>query len=314
MTSASDNLARLVDDMLQDAGSAQDAELRGALFSLGALASLPAPAPTGELAALLTAGVPSPVEDTVPTGQPGDHTTEQLEEKRGEQPADELARRRRRHRPTALGLVLVAGMGLGVGGVAASSTPSGSSAVEHLMEDWAPWSGPAGEPSAAGHGYRAPKVASDGELTAAGSPSAPGGSTDAAYLASRLLPDPAGSSRHTGHGHTGVPACAGPVKHDPANDAGKCTPAAGAASQGGRVGNGKEDVGAGAEGTPAGSGAAGTAKAGLPASDTLPAAADAAGAAQKAAGTAAGAVPAPVQGPSQGTGQGSGPKPTAPAR
>lgn len=324
MTSASDNLAALVDDMLQDAGCAQDAELRGALLSLAALASLPAPAPTGELAALLTTGVPAPAEDDVQAARGEERTVEQRGEQHDEQPDDELARRRRRrHRPTALGLVLVAGMGLGVGGVAASSTPSGSSAVEHLLEEWKPWSAPAGERSAVGRGYRAPKVASEGELAAAGSPAAPGGSIDAANLASRLVRDPDASSRHAGQGHAGahagIPACAGPVQHDAATGAGKCTPAAaGGASHGSVSGSGKEDAGAAAEGTPsgAGAGAAGIAKTGQPASNTPPAAADAAGAAPKAAGTAAGAAPAQGQGQfgSQGVGQGNGPKPTSPAK
>lgn len=310
MTSASHNVAGLVEDILLDAGCGQDTELRGALLSLGSLASLPAPAPTGELAALLTAGGPSPGEAAVPAGQLAEDAAGQLDE----QPDDELARRRRRrHRPTALGLVLVAGMGLGVGGVAASSVPSGSSAMEQVLEGWAPWSGPATEPSAAGSGYRAPKVASDAELAAAGSPAAPGEATGAANLASRLLRDPAGSSPHTGQGHGGTPACAGPVKHGSANAARKCA-AAGDELQDGGAGNGKQDTGATAEGTQAG--AEGTAKAGTPGPNTPPAAAETAGAAQKAAGSAANAEPAPAQGQTgaQGAGQGNGLKPTSPAK
>lgn len=319
MTSASDNLAGLVDDMLLDAGCGQDTELRGALLSLGALASLPAPAPTGELAALLAAGSPSPVEDPSRAGQPDEHAAEVPAEDPTEQldgqPDDELGlrRSRRRHRPTALGLVLVAGMGLGVGGVAASSTPSGSSAVEHLLEDWAPGSSTGSEPSAAGYGYRAPKVASDGELAVAGSPAASGGAADAAGLGARHPRDHAGT-HPTGRAHTGTPLCAGPV--NPGAGTGACAAAAAgaAASHGNGVGSGTEDPGAVAGETAAGPGASGSAKAGLSASDTPPAATDAAGAAQKAAGPAANAAPAPGQTRFPGAGQGNGQKPASPAK
>ncbi|MGN7201204.1 hypothetical protein [Arthrobacter sp. SAFR-044] len=318
MTSVPDNLATIIDDMLLDAGFEQDADLRGALLSLGALASLPAPAPAGELAALLAAGGPSPLECPAPAGEPGEEAAEEAAEQPGgkpdAQPEDELARRRRRHRPTALGLVLVAGMGLGVGGVAASSTPAGSSAVEYLLEDWAPWSSTAGGAPTAGSGYRAPQVAADGELAAAGSPAAPAGTVDAANLASRLLQDPAGSRRGE-YARTGTPPCAGPVKPEAAAGTGTCTPAApGAVAQGNGAGSGKEVPGAVAEGTPARPGAAGSAKDGLQAATAAPDAADAAGEVQKAAGSAVNATPAQAQSGSQGAGQGAGPKPTSPAK
>ena len=124
-----DSMGALVDEMLADAGHAGDGHLRGALLSLGALASLPAPVPSGQLAVLLT----EPVAE-----------------------ADEVTRRRRRfrnlHRPTALGLALVAGMGLGVGGVAASSSgagPGAGASVQQLLEGWAPsWSLPVRPPAA----------------------------------------------------------------------------------------------------------------------------------------------------------------------
>lgn len=321
MTPAPENRAALVDDMLLDAGCQLDADLRNALLSLGTLASLPAPAPSGELAALLTAGGPSPLEGPAPAGEPagepGEEAAEEAPEQPGgqpdAQPGDELARRRRRrHRPTALGLVLVAGMGLGVGGVAASSSTSGTSPVEHLLEDWAPWNGTAGEPSAAGYSYRGPQVASDGDLAAAGSP-APGGAADAANLASSLLRDPAGSSRHTGRAHSGFPPCVGPVKHEAGAEA--CTPAApGTSLQGDGLGRGKENPGAATDGMPAGQGASGPAKAGLPAASTGPSAGDAAAEAQKAAGSAANAMPGQGQTGSQAAGQGAGPKPTSPAK
>ncbi|MEV4989449.1 hypothetical protein [Pseudarthrobacter sp. LMD1-1-1.1] len=312
MTPASENRAALVDDMLLDAGCQLDADLRNALLSLGTLASLPAPAPSGELAALLTAGEPG--------GEAAEQAAEEAPEQPGgqadgqadAQPGDELARRRRRHRPTALGLVLVAGMGLGVGGVAASSSTSGTSPVEHLLEDWAPWNGTAGEPSAAGFSYRGPQMASDGDLAAAGSP-APGGSADAANLASSLLRDPAGSSRHTGRAHTGLPPCVGPVKHEAGAEA--CTPAApGTSFQSNGLGRGKENPGAATDGMPAGQGASGPAKAGLPAASTGPSAGDAAAEALKAPGSAANAILGQGQTGSQAAGQGAGPKPTSPAK
>ncbi|WP_324644009.1 hypothetical protein [Pseudarthrobacter sp. LT1] len=321
MTPAPENRVALVDDMLLNAGCHLDADLRNALLSLGTLASLPAPAPSGELAALLTAGGPSPLEGPAPAGEPagepGEEAAEQAAEQPGGQPdahpGDELARRRR-HRPTALGLVLVAGMGLGVGGVAASSSPSGNSPVEHLLEDWAPWNGTAGEPSAAGYSYRGPRVASDGDLAAAGSP-APGAATDAANLTSSLLRDPAGSSRHTGRAHPGFPPCVGPVKHEAGAGAEACTPAApGTFLQGNGTGRGKENPGAATDGMPAEPRAAEAAKAGLPAVNTGTSAGAAAAEAQKAAGSAANTTPAQGQTGSQAAGQGTGPKPTSPAK
>ncbi|MEQ7737824.1 hypothetical protein, partial [Escherichia coli] len=72
-----------VDEMLLDAGTAGDAELRAALLSLGSLAALPAPEPSGDLAQLFAAANGS---SRASNGAPG----------------DELARRRRRrtiHRP-----------------------------------------------------------------------------------------------------------------------------------------------------------------------------------------------------------------------
>lgn len=125
MTPHASGLPALVDDMLTDAGHPEDAELRAALFTLGSLASLPAPAPSAELARLMA----GPGKDLPPGA-----------------PADELARRRRRriHRPTVLGLALVAGMATGVGGVAASSpapVQAVSSSLQELLEDWRPsWS------------------------------------------------------------------------------------------------------------------------------------------------------------------------------
>src|SRR3954468_22968916 len=100
MTSASDNLPALIDEMLQDAGFDQDADLRGTLLSLGALAALPAPAPTGELAALLSGS--GPAGEAVSAGPSGGlpgaqaagtETGEQPRERATGEPDDELARR-----------------------------------------------------------------------------------------------------------------------------------------------------------------------------------------------------------------------------
>lgn len=126
--SATKSLDARVEDMLLDAGAAGDVELRAALLSLGSLAVLPAPAPSGDLAKLFAAAKSSsrPATDA---------------------PGDELARRRRRrtiHRPTLLGIALIAGMGTGIGGVAASSPAPGqvsSLSVQELLADWSPsWS------------------------------------------------------------------------------------------------------------------------------------------------------------------------------
>lgn len=112
MTFNTGYLGKTVDEMLLDAGHAQSAELRAALLSLGALASLPVPAPNTQLAALMA----------------GPH---------------ELVRQRwlRKHRATVVSLAVVAGMGLGVSGVAASAAGQGqqsSISVQHMLEDWAP--------------------------------------------------------------------------------------------------------------------------------------------------------------------------------
>lgn len=110
------SLMDTVDEMLLDAGQEQDKQLRAALMSLGSLASLPAPAPNAQLAALLASR------------------------------PDELSwrRRLRRYRSAVVGLAVVTGMGLGVTGVAASVPGPAENAglsVQHLLEDWVPsWS------------------------------------------------------------------------------------------------------------------------------------------------------------------------------
>jgi hypothetical protein len=113
MTLNASRLLETVDEMLLDAGQSHAGELRAALLSLGTLASLPAPVPGAELAALLAG------------------------------PRDQLSRRRRlrRHRPAVVGLAVLAGMGMGVSGVAATASGQGqlsSPSVQHLLQDWVP--------------------------------------------------------------------------------------------------------------------------------------------------------------------------------
>jgi hypothetical protein len=133
MTPQAQHFAAVAEEMLLDAGLAQDAELYRALLSVGQLADLPVPVPSGQLAALL--GEP---------GQPpsGDRFSHRRDDA-ATSPGDELGRRRRlrSHRPTVVGLALVAGMGMGVGTVAASpagSAPTGSLSIQQMLEDWAP--------------------------------------------------------------------------------------------------------------------------------------------------------------------------------
>jgi hypothetical protein len=124
MTLNASRLLKTVDEMLLDAGQLHDGDLRAALLSLGTLASLPAPVPGAELAALLAG------------------------------PRDQLSRQRRlrRHRPAVVGLAVLAGMGLGVSGVAATASGQGqlsSPSVQHLLQDWVPaWTIAGGVPSA----------------------------------------------------------------------------------------------------------------------------------------------------------------------
>ncbi|MGF9649278.1 hypothetical protein AAIH32_15000 [Pseudarthrobacter oxydans] len=202
-----DYLPAIVEEMLLDAGYGEDPELRAALLALGSLAALPAVAPSGKLADLLAEPVaagPLAAGGAAGTWESG---------------PDELARRRRlrAHRPTVVGLALIAGMGLGVGGVAASSAvpvASGSSSIQHMLEDWTPaWSLPAQGvlgamvlpdpadgpgPDAAAHREQEPGIA-EGDTAAGGTratpsaaenPSVPPGSPEAA------APDASGQGKH----------------------------------------------------------------------------------------------------------------------
>ncbi|MFF1882687.1 hypothetical protein ACFVVC_14615 [Pseudarthrobacter sp. NPDC058196] len=290
MTPPSSNLASLVDDMLEDAGCGDDHELRATLLSLGALASLPAPAPGGELAALLAPAGPPAVGDTV------EHPPAR------EAPDDDLARRRRRrHRPTALGLVLVAGMGLGVGGVAASSTVPGGGPVQQLVAIWTPpWSPPSTtSASAAGGGYRSPAIAADGEVPGPVSSASSAAAAQDGSHASRHLEGSAGVA-----GRGGRRSCGGPSTHDDGSGPGACVPAppgaAFPAAPGGVTdGNGRSrsDSGAPPAADAAPSGAPGTGKQDAPGAITPAGGQDGPGAAApKSAAAPAPAVQAPGQG------------------
>ncbi|WP_258804726.1 hypothetical protein [Pseudarthrobacter sp. NS4] len=169
MTRHADSLRDMVDDMLLDAGyagDAGDAELRGALLSLGSLAALQVPPPSGQLARMLAgAGEEPPAAPfELPDGWQGHGKSDA---------GDELASRRqlRRHRPMVLGLALIAGMGTGIGGVAASSPApghAGSSSVQQLLEDWSPsWSLPA---QAAAGGFLQTDTAKGAEDAMSGQP------------------------------------------------------------------------------------------------------------------------------------------------
>jgi hypothetical protein len=194
MTPHATRLPALVEDMLADAGHPEDTELRAALFTLGSFASLPAPAPSAELARLMAgAGKVSP----------------------SVAPADELARRRRRiHRPTALGLALVAGMATGIGGVAASSqapVQAGSSSVQELLEGWRPsWNIAAPgdqeirlpDTSGVAPGVAAADPVTDGATVPA---EAPHGQPAAQQPAPRKIPGTPATDQQTRQGNGGVP-------------------------------------------------------------------------------------------------------------
>jgi len=127
MTRSNADRDKLVSELMLDAGVPGDALLKASLESIAGLSALPAPAPRGELAALL--GVPSvdPDGGTNPDG-------------------DELAgRRRRKHRPAIVAGAVVTAMGLGIGGVAASGGLQQNSPefIQSLIAGWAPQGNPA---------------------------------------------------------------------------------------------------------------------------------------------------------------------------
>ncbi|WP_120521077.1 hypothetical protein [Arthrobacter celericrescens] len=122
MTRSDADRDNLVSELMLDAGVPGDALLKAALESIAGLSALPAPAPRGDLAALL--GVPSADPDG--GTDPG---------------ADELAKRRRRkHRPVVIAGAVLTAMGLGIGGVAASGGLQQDSPdfFNKLIAGWAP--------------------------------------------------------------------------------------------------------------------------------------------------------------------------------
>jgi hypothetical protein len=227
-----------VEDMLLDAGFGQDDRLRSALLSLGSLASLPAPVPSGELAALLA--------------DDGSRLV-----------GGELGRRRwlRAQRPTVVGLALIAGMGMGVGGVAASSLPSGHSgspSIQHMLQDWAPaWTLPAEELPGSSGGSVEPEVSDPDESEAVASQGAtvPGAGNPAVPSRGPAPADIPASSSHVikGTGQSPTGAGQGLAKGRGADDAGaaaaKTRGVAGAPEQAAGQGN---DAGSDAPGQLAG--------------------------------------------------------------
>ncbi|MGX1162552.1 hypothetical protein FBY31_3387 [Arthrobacter sp. SLBN-100] len=224
MTPQANRVPALVEEMLLDAGHPEDERLRATLLALGYLASLPAPAPSGELAALLAAS------------------------------GDELQQRRRfrRHRPTVVGLAVIAGMGLGIGGVAATSggsTPGASASIQQLLEDWGPdWTIASGVVSALAP-YGPP--AGYGELRDLVSTDDPAGTGVAGNGDIRLLRGPAGDR---------APAC-GLQNHDAGAATSGCVPGTSGAT-GDNAGTSRDKEGASSpsapEGTPGLPGGAGT--------------------------------------------------------
>ncbi len=181
MTLNASRLLETVDEMLLDAGQSHAGELRAALLSLGTLASLPAPVPGAELAALLAG------------------------------PRDQLSRRRRlrRHRPAVVGLAVLAGMGMGVSGVAATASGQGqlsSPSVQHLLQDWVPaWNIAGGVPSASPAAGLWPDplgAAQEGVAPAAGPAPAKSGSAPSSSAPSESTPSSSAASESTPPGST----------------------------------------------------------------------------------------------------------------
>jgi|GEM_PF-3246482 len=139
MTRSDADRDKLVSELMLDAGLPGDAPLKAALDSLASLAGVPAPAPRGELAALL--GMPAVDHDggtDLDGGRDLDGGTEPE--------ADELAKRRRRkHRPIVIAGAVMTAMGLGIGGVAASGglPQNPPEFFNQLIAGWAPRANPA---------------------------------------------------------------------------------------------------------------------------------------------------------------------------
>jgi hypothetical protein len=174
---ATNSLQSTVDEMLLDAGET-DPNLRAALLSLGALASLPVPEPRPELAALLSA-------QTVPLAR---------------------HRLRRTRRTAAVGLAVIAGMGLGVTGVAATaSAPKvhASPSIQQLMQDWVPaWTIAGTLASGEAASDLTGAAPSESGVETAPAPADPGQSDPGPAGPGQTDSEPAGH-RTAGHGATG---------------------------------------------------------------------------------------------------------------
>jgi type IV secretory pathway VirB10-like protein len=131
MTRSNMDREEIVSELLLDAGMSGDVPLKAALVSIGSLSDLPAPAPRGELAALL--GLPVAAASADPDA--------------GADLEDELAKRRRKgkRRSAIIAGAVVTAMGLGIGGVAASGglQRERPEFLDHLVAAWAPGWNPA---------------------------------------------------------------------------------------------------------------------------------------------------------------------------
>jgi hypothetical protein len=254
MTLNASRLLETVDEMLLDAGQSHAGELRAALLSLGTLASVPAPVPGAELAALLAG------------------------------PRDQLSRQRRlrRHRPVVVGLAVLAGMGLGVSGVAATASGQGqlsSLSVQHLLQDWVPaWNIAGGVPSASPAACLWPDplgAAQEGVAPAVGPAPAkaglapPGSAPSSSAMSEPTPPEPAHSKpAHSNSAQPGAEAseAAGAVKartDDAGAAAGQAAATPGLEAQGAKQGAAKAQADAARQAGKAQRQAAGT-RAGKP--------------------------------------------------
>lgn len=202
-----------VDQILLEAGQEDDRDLRSALLSLGAMATMPMPAPGPGLAGLL-AGPPAHITRREAIAREA-AAREAVAREGARFRSDELARRRalRRNRSAVVGLTVIAGMGLGVTGVAASlpQMKQDHASVQQLLQHWAPGWTIAAPGATAGESPAAQEPASQGvETGPAGSaveesaiPADPGGFGSAGNGKSTAA-EKAVTAPETGSGGTGA--------------------------------------------------------------------------------------------------------------
>ncbi len=155
----------VIDEMMADAGVWHAPDVKATLGVLAALATLKAPQPGTELAAVLSGGQAGdttavlPLASLVTPVQAADTTAvlpvasaHILELGSGPEHADSLPplrrrtdelaerRRKRRNRSIVISVAVAATMGMGVSGVAAATGgfPQGSQFVQRLIQQWAP--------------------------------------------------------------------------------------------------------------------------------------------------------------------------------